>query len=253
MSRIYSVLFVSFLLLLSTQTVFAGRYYDSATGRWLTVDPKADKYPGWSPYNYALNNPLKYIDPNGKEVYVASNGYVNWNIPVKDANDPRVYLVMNDKQTLIGELGGKIDANTIYSNLLNQNISYAEGISNPFTFYSLVKTGGEWDLKNNENTIFGVANKSKFGETLFEFGETKMEPQDIGNHHFGATGMATGLFSEWLLQSTAGFYQILSGTSKPEWQSGKMTPYIFPYGDDPKDQIWMMFGFDYYEKNKEDR
>ena len=41
MSRIYKVLLVSFFLLLSTQTIFAGRYFDSATGRWLSVDPKA--------------------------------------------------------------------------------------------------------------------------------------------------------------------------------------------------------------------
>lgn len=33
--------------------------------RWLSVDPLADKYPGWSPYHYSLNNPLRYIDPNG--------------------------------------------------------------------------------------------------------------------------------------------------------------------------------------------
>jgi uncharacterized protein RhaS with RHS repeats len=67
MSKIYKVLFVSLLLLLSTQTVFAGRYYDSATGRWLTVDPKAGKYPNISPYAYCLNNPLKNVDPDGKD------------------------------------------------------------------------------------------------------------------------------------------------------------------------------------------
>ena len=38
--------------------------------RWMSVDPMADKYPGWSPYNYCMNNPAILIDPTGEEVYV---------------------------------------------------------------------------------------------------------------------------------------------------------------------------------------
>ena len=83
MCRIYRVLFISVLLLLSTQSVFAGRYYDSGIGRWLSVDPKANKYPGWSPYNYLLNNPLKYIDPNGQDVIISS---ALWSYSGKDLN-----------------------------------------------------------------------------------------------------------------------------------------------------------------------
>lgn len=30
------------------------------------VDLSADKYPGWSAYAYTLNNPLKFIDPDGQ-------------------------------------------------------------------------------------------------------------------------------------------------------------------------------------------
>lgn len=59
------------ILFLSVDSSSA-RYYDARTGRFLQIDPKAHKFSGWSPYNYALNNPLKYIDPDGQEVRFAN-------------------------------------------------------------------------------------------------------------------------------------------------------------------------------------
>jgi RHS repeat-associated protein len=44
---------------------FGARYYDPKTSVWLSVDPLAEKYPNYSSYNYCLNNPIKYIDPDG--------------------------------------------------------------------------------------------------------------------------------------------------------------------------------------------
>jgi RHS repeat-associated protein len=44
---------------------FGARYYDPSIGRFISVDPLADKYPGWSPYVYALDNPLIVVDPDG--------------------------------------------------------------------------------------------------------------------------------------------------------------------------------------------
>ncbi|MGD8782613.1 MAG: RHS repeat-associated core domain-containing protein [Ignavibacteria bacterium] len=37
------------------------RYYDSKLGIWLSVDPMADKYPGWSPYKYIWLHSQKYF------------------------------------------------------------------------------------------------------------------------------------------------------------------------------------------------
>jgi RHS repeat-associated protein len=47
---------------------FGARYYDPEVGRFIGVDPLADKYPSWSPYHYTLNNPLRYLDPDGKDI-----------------------------------------------------------------------------------------------------------------------------------------------------------------------------------------
>ena len=42
--------------------------YNPALSLWLSADPLSDKYPNLSPYVYCANNPVKYFDPNGKEI-----------------------------------------------------------------------------------------------------------------------------------------------------------------------------------------
>lgn len=37
--------------------------------KWLSVDPLADKYPNISPYSYCGWNPVKFVDPDGRDIY----------------------------------------------------------------------------------------------------------------------------------------------------------------------------------------
>lgn len=48
------------------------RIYDARIAKFLSVDPLASKYPAWSPYVFVYNNPLKFIDPDGREGIVVS-------------------------------------------------------------------------------------------------------------------------------------------------------------------------------------
>jgi len=41
------------------------RTLDAQTGRWWQIDPMAEKFYAWSPYNSNLNNPIRYNDPKG--------------------------------------------------------------------------------------------------------------------------------------------------------------------------------------------
>ena len=45
---------------------YGARYYDPQTSIFMSVDPAALKMPGWSPYNYTFNNPIKLTDPDGR-------------------------------------------------------------------------------------------------------------------------------------------------------------------------------------------
>lgn len=45
---------------------FDARYYNPVTSLWLSADPLRHEYPGFSPYNYVLHNPVKLVDPDGR-------------------------------------------------------------------------------------------------------------------------------------------------------------------------------------------
>ena len=49
---------------------YGARYYDPRLSLWMSTDPLQEKYPNMSTYCYTVNNPIKFIDPDGMEVVI---------------------------------------------------------------------------------------------------------------------------------------------------------------------------------------
>lgn len=92
---------------------FGARYMDhELMTMWLSVDPLSDKYPSLSPYNYCAWNPVKLVDPDGREIgdYYNFNGvYLGW-----DGNyDDKVYIVNDSKEKYKKDASGRIDPKSV--------------------------------------------------------------------------------------------------------------------------------------------
>ena len=78
---------------------YGARHYDAAVGRFATVDPMAEKYYSMSPYVYCANNPMKFVDSDGKQLIIPPT-FFGMNPPILGTSNPIIATGRN-----IGMLG----------------------------------------------------------------------------------------------------------------------------------------------------
>ena len=106
---------------------YGARHYDAALGRWLVVDPLAEKYYSTSPYTYCLNNPVKYVDPTGLSTWVMQNEDGTYRVVGGDLEDKdrNIYVYsIQDGQLVRGE---SIGITTSITSFYNSDANDGEG------------------------------------------------------------------------------------------------------------------------------
>jgi len=96
---------------------FGARYMDhELMTMWLSVDPMSDKYPGISPYAYCAWNPVKLVDPDGRDIWeIDRKGNVKW----KEASDKTIIYAVNKQGK---RTGASVDLSN--DDILNQLKDY---------------------------------------------------------------------------------------------------------------------------------
>ena len=137
---------------------YGARHYDAVLGRWMCVDPLAEKFPNIGAYVYCHGNPINMIDPDGKDDYkLNKNGQISFWRRTNAKTTDRIFS--SDKSNILINKG--LASQLVENKTRNGTIALTNKSDDAFKFFKFVAdySNVEWNLIGERSDNGGVVFK----------------------------------------------------------------------------------------------
>ncbi len=172
---------------------YGARLFDSNIGRWLQTDPLAQDYPNISPYAFCANNPMKYVDLDGRMIGDYYDVFGNF-ITNDGIDDDKIYI---SSQDAISDYRKELDSSGDQSMAIKQLKKGSEEVDGIIIVHrndiTSEHTMGSFDIIGGDG--FSGYTMERSGKPTAQSGQNRPIPYGLYNTAEREKGYISGSFA----------------------------------------------------------